>query len=175
MKNIILLFPSFLLCLITYGQNTGRLANFANAEIQSLNETYGNHIISLSKISPFWELADASFSELILGVYDKQEPSEASETKLDMNASAKMMLDIAAKGVDGNKAIVKDGIAYVKYNLEGGTIAKGDYITISCEPGVGMKATEEGFTVGVALENSNDTEKVGLLKIRVLVRYEKFN
>jgi hypothetical protein len=72
------------------------------------------------------------------------------------------------------KAVITDNSAFVRYNLNNGPIQKGDYITISNEPGVGMKATESGFTVGVALENSYDTEKTGLLKIRVMVRYEKF-
>ncbi|MCG3165236.1 MAG: hypothetical protein POELPBGB_00998 [Bacteroidia bacterium] len=69
--------------------------------------------------------------------------------------------------------VVSDGIAHVRFNLQNGPIQKGDYITISNEPGVGMKATESGFTVGVALENSDATEKPGLLKVRVMVRYEK--
>jgi hypothetical protein len=70
--------------------------------------------------------------------------------------------------------VVSDGTAHVRYNLQNGLIQKGDYITVSNEPGVGMKATESGFTVGVALENSDATENLGLLKIRVMVRYEKF-
>jgi hypothetical protein len=70
--------------------------------------------------------------------------------------------------------VVSDGIAHVRYNLQNGPIAKGDYITISSEPGVGMKATESGFTVGVALENSDATEKPGLIRVRVMVRYERF-
>ena len=72
------------------------------------------------------------------------------------------------------QAIVTENSAHVRYNLQNGIIAKGDYITISNEPGVGMKATEDGFMVGVALENSDAAEKPDLLKIRVMVRYEKF-
>ena len=67
-----------------------------------------------------------------------------------------------------------DGIAHVRYNLQNGPIQKGDYITISSEAGVGMKATESGFTVGVALESSDAIEKPGLIKVRVMVRYERF-
>lgn len=72
------------------------------------------------------------------------------------------------------KAIVSDGVTHVRYNLQNGPITKGDFITISNEPGVGMKAIEDGFTIGVALEDGKSTEKESLLKIRVLVRYEKF-
>lgn len=72
------------------------------------------------------------------------------------------------------KAIITEGIAHVRFNLQNGPIQKGDYITISNDPGVGMKATESGFTIGVALENSEATEKPGLIRVRVMVRYERF-
>lgn len=72
------------------------------------------------------------------------------------------------------QAIITEGIAHVRYNLQNGPIQKGDYITISSEAGVGMKATESGFTIGVALESSDATEKPGLIKVRVMVRYERF-
>jgi hypothetical protein len=73
-----------------------------------------------------------------------------------------------------NQAVITEGIAHLCYNLQNGPIQKGDYITISSEAGVGMKATESGFTVGVALESSDATEKPGLIKVRVMVRYERF-
>lgn len=72
------------------------------------------------------------------------------------------------------KAAITEGVTHVRCNLQSGPIAKGDYITISNEPGVGMKATEDGFTIGVALEDGDITQKEALLKIRVMVRYEKF-
>ena len=43
----------------------------------------------------------------------------------------------------------------VKVNLEGGDIAVGDRITTSSVAGVGMKAKQSGWTVGVALESYN--------------------
>ncbi|MBI4252808.1 hypothetical protein HY623_01350 [Candidatus Uhrbacteria bacterium] len=41
----------------------------------------------------------------------------------------------------------------VKVSLENGTIKPGDYLTTSSKPGVAMKATEPGMTIGVALES----------------------
>jgi hypothetical protein len=72
------------------------------------------------------------------------------------------------------KAAVTEGVTHVRFNLQNGPIAKGDFITISNEPGVGMKATEDGFTIGVALEDGAIAKEEGLLKVRVMVRYEKF-
>ena len=45
----------------------------------------------------------------------------------------------------------------VKVNLENGPIAIGDRITSSSTPGIGMKATEDGQTIGVALEPYDGT------------------
>lgn len=61
------------------------------------------------------------------------------------------------------------GVCYVMYNSENGRIKAGDLITTSSEPGVGMKATAPGMTVGIALEDANADS--GLIKIRVLLQY----
>jgi hypothetical protein len=63
------------------------------------------------------------------------------------------------------------GITYVKYNSENDTIKKGDLITSSSEPGVGMKATKSGLVLGIALEDASALS--GLIKIRVLIQYVK--
>jgi hypothetical protein len=112
---------------------------------------------------PNWELTTRENLSLIRGVYiPHEETSINSRTTINEQATS------------GEKNIKERGAVQVQYSLENGIISKGDYITISSEPGVGMKATQDGFTVGVALEDSDKTEKEGLLKIRVMVRYEKF-
>jgi len=107
--------------------------------------------------------------ELTLGVFDLSIIPIPAYTAND--SLSNVMHDVAALK---RTPVVENSLATVRYNLQNGPIAKGDYITISNEPGVGMKATEDGFMVGVALENSDAAEKPGLLKIRVMVRYEKF-
>lgn len=62
-----------------------------------------------------------------------------------------------------------EGILLVKYNFENGTIKKGDLITTSSEPGVGMKATKPGMVIGVALEDAPSPN--GLIKARILIQY----
>ena len=65
--------------------------------------------------------------------------------------------------------IVFSGVAEVKINRENGLIKKGDPITSSSEPGVGMKATESGMILGIALEDAG--ESGDLLKIRLSIQY----
>ena len=67
--------------------------------------------------------------------------------------------------------VTSTGVTYVKYNSENGAIKKGDLITTSSEPGVGMKATGSGIVLGIALEDA--TASSGLIKIRVLIQYVK--
>jgi len=65
--------------------------------------------------------------------------------------------------------IVSFGETLTKVSNTAGEIRKGDFITSSDRPGVGQKAEESGFIVGVAMENFNQEE--GL--ILVFVRPEK--
>ncbi|OHA58438.1 MAG: hypothetical protein A2571_01510 [Candidatus Vogelbacteria bacterium RIFOXYD1_FULL_44_32] len=72
---------------------------------------------------------------------------------------------LKARGKDKSRAIALVGRVPVKVNGEGGNIKPGDRITISSEPGIGMKATTTGMTLGVALnsfagESVSDTGEV---------------
>lgn len=61
--------------------------------------------------------------------------------------------------------MLEKGIAMVKFTGKNGAVKKGDYLTSSDIPGTAMKATESGMTIGVALEDSKENQK--LLKILV--------
>jgi hypothetical protein len=63
------------------------------------------------------------------------------------------------------------GICFVKYNSENGAIKKGDLITSSSEPGIGMKATASGIVLGIVLEDATGIS--GLIKIRIMIQYVK--
>jgi hypothetical protein len=63
--------------------------------------------------------------------------------------------------------VVNIGRTMVKVTGANGDIKKGDYITTSDKPGVGMKATRSGYIIGQALEdivfpNKNAIELVGI-------------
>lgn len=49
--------------------------------------------------------------------------------------------------------VVSSGNVEVRVSAEGGEIKKGDLITSSTNPGVGIKATKSGFVLGVAQED----------------------
>lgn len=79
------------------------------------------------------------------------------------------------------KPVLRSGIAQVNVTTLNGPIKKGDYITSSNITGKGQKATESGYTIGVALGNFNGEGapqidgprgKVASGKILVAVRIE---
>lgn len=53
--------------------------------------------------------------------------------------------------------IKKEGICQIKV-IKNANIKKGDYITSSSLPGLGMKATKTGMIIGVAIEDLNPNE-----------------
>ena len=57
------------------------------------------------------------------------------------------------KGEDNPKPVALSGRVKVKVSLENGPIQIGDYVTSSSIPGVAMKATKAGVTIGKALES----------------------
>jgi hypothetical protein len=65
--------------------------------------------------------------------------------------------------------VIYFGEATIRVSNQNGKINKGDFITSSKKPGVGQKATENGFVVGKALEDFNQEE--GLIKAIVNIEY----
>lgn len=53
----------------------------------------------------------------------------------------------------GDNPILTEGNAYVRVSGAGGPIKRGDQISASDIPGVGMKADQSGFVIGAALED----------------------
>ncbi|MBI4249964.1 hypothetical protein HY622_00005, partial [Candidatus Uhrbacteria bacterium] len=59
----------------------------------------------------------------------------------------------------------------IKISLENGSIKPGDYLTTSSKPGVAMKATKSGMTIGTALESyDQDTEGTILVFLNMGVK-----
>ncbi|MFW5703540.1 MAG: hypothetical protein ACOCXQ_01785 [Patescibacteria group bacterium] len=74
---------------------------------------------------------------------------------------------------DRSSAVVVSGVSPVKVSGENGPIVEGDYLTTSSVPGVGMKATEPGYVLGVALEpfNGETAEDIQLINASLEVDY----
>lgn len=119
-------------------------------------KTYSTGTIMSSEnasLKEAFRVSGKSYDENIIGVY--RTDTVAEKVKMYFNYFP----------------IVSSGITYVRYNSENGLIKKGDFIASSSEAGVGMKATQTGMVLGVALEDA--ATESGLIKIRVLIQYAK--
>lgn len=76
--------------------------------------------------------------------------------------------DLAITDLDrkGQAYVLSNGRASVKVSSKNGSIQVNDYITSSDEPGVGMRATEDGTVLGTALE-AFDKDGVGVISVQV--------
>jgi F0F1-type ATP synthase membrane subunit c/vacuolar-type H+-ATPase subunit K len=65
--------------------------------------------------------------------------------------------------------LISNGIANVKVSTSNGNIEKGNFVTSSTTPGVGMLADQSGYVVGMALESYDDPDpgKVGQILVAV--------
>lgn len=71
--------------------------------------------------------------------------------------------------------IISVGQARVRVSSQNGNIQKGDFITSSEVPGVGQKATDNGFVLGTADQDysSNDPKKVGMIMVTLHPHFAK--
>ena len=60
----------------------------------------------------------------------------------------------------------------VKVSLENGIIRKGDYLTASSVPGVAMKATQPGVTIGKAMSDFDGTATTELIPAGTAINFE---
>lgn len=63
---------------------------------------------------------------------------------------------IAVMSEDGNRQsnnVLTSGTAVIRINQSNGQIEQGDYVTSSDQPGLAMKATANGYVLGVAVED----------------------
>jgi len=72
--------------------------------------------------------------------------------------------------------VVSSGNAYVLVSGANGPIERGDLITASAKPGIGMKSTKSGYVVGSALEafNAQSADEVKLVNVALNIRYTTF-
>lgn len=72
----------------------------------------------------------------------------------------------------GGQPVISSGNAYVKISTVNGEIAEGDFITSSEIPGVGMRADENGFVLGTALEEftADSPDEIGKILVSINIR-----
>lgn len=69
--------------------------------------------------------------------------------------------------IENGRLVVKEGLTRVRVSTSNGSIAKGDFITTSEEAGVGKKATENGYVLGVALDDyePQQSSQIGTIQV----------
>jgi len=127
--------------------NIMAIEGFDNGNIvSSINCTTKNKI----------SLSSLSYDNFMIGVFVKESIKSSSK-------------GTSPYLVTKENVIKTTGIANVKYNLENGIIKKGDPVTSSSIDGEAMKATEPGMILGIALEDTKNSN--GLVKIRIMIQY----
>lgn len=76
---------------------------------------------------------------------------------------------------DAGFPIVSEGPVFVLVSTKGGVIKKGDLITTSATPGVGVKATQSGYVLGAALADYTTSDPNKVDKIQVDLNLHYFN
>lgn len=81
-------------------------------------------------------------------------------------------IEFGVEGKENSYPVVTTGVVTVKVNGQNGAIQAGDKVTSSSTPGIGMKATDTGFTLGTA-ESSfvpSSPEDTGTIQVAVEVK-----
>jgi F0F1-type ATP synthase membrane subunit c/vacuolar-type H+-ATPase subunit K len=69
--------------------------------------------------------------------------------------------------------VISNGRVYVLVSTQNGKIKKGDILTSSTNPGVGVKALKSGYVLGYALEDYSepDAKKIGKIAVELNLHY----
>jgi hypothetical protein len=80
-------------------------------------------------------------------------------------------------GSKNNYPVASSGTVIVNVSTQNGTIKKGDIITTSEIPGVGMKAEKSGFVLGNAMEafSSSNPKEIGQISVALNLHYAYSN
>jgi hypothetical protein len=121
-----------------------------------------NHVYA--QISDFTNVYDISDQDAKSGdiiIFDTTRGLVRSNSAYGINMFGLLtdQTSIELKRADGTgKPVIRSGIGKINIILSNGQIKKGDYITSSTLPGLGMKATLSGNVIGIALEDSTQNQ-----------------
>lgn len=73
--------------------------------------------------------------------------------------------------VEDGRLVLTSGVSTVRVSSVNGNIEEGDLVTTSENPGVGMKATRNGYVLGIAMESfkSDNPQDVGRIQVIINV------
>lgn len=164
MRKIIITLSTFILLLIS--------PNIASAQVPSPTgsaATLGvaQMVATKAKNVPDGAILSAGVQGAILSVipYDSQVLGVVSQ-------DAAIVLN---NNVTVGVPIISVGTVYVLVSAKSGHIKKGDLITTSTTPGVGMRAENAGYVLGTALEDQPSTNPKTIDKIAIDLNLHYFN
>lgn len=82
---------------------------------------------------------------------------------------------INSSGISEGVPVISNGQVYVLVSTKEGSIKKGDLLTTTNIPGVGVKAVKSGYVIGTALEEYSDADPEKVDKIVVDLDLHYFN
>lgn len=146
MKNVFISFLTLLLAsalalpFVVNAQLSSGIATYV--KINTSNPPEG----SIVKFTPTgYALANTPYETSVFGVVIKE-----------------AAISLESNQIANAKPVVSTGKALVRISTANGALKAGDLITTSSTPGVGQKATENGYVIGTALEGYKDS-KTGLV------------
>lgn len=137
------------------GQADGTLGVARMIEVQEKNVKDGSVISSANTGA---KLSNIPYDPQVIGVVSE-------------NAGILFASDDVVNGVP----VISVGKLYVLVSAKEGAIKKGDLLTTSTIPGVAVKATKDGYVLGMALENFTNPNPQQTEKIAVELNLHYFN
>jgi hypothetical protein len=138
----------------TYAQNVqADLSNGTATGIQINEKVQDGDIISSNTNG--YKKANSPYDSQIIGV-------------VSLNPAVYFSDATASKEIP----VISTGNVMVKVSSSNGTIKEGDFITSSTTPGVGQKATDNGYVLGKA-KQSYTNSKTGLIRITLQPHYQQ--
>lgn len=131
---------------------------FLNLTSSILNPIYAQGF----DFSNVYDIADTQAKDGDIIIYDPAKGLVRSTGAYDIHMFGVLQdqSTIELKRSDNTgKPVARSGIVKANVSLSNGQIKKGDYITSSTLPGLGMKATLSGNVIGIALEDSKENSK----------------
>jgi F0F1-type ATP synthase membrane subunit c/vacuolar-type H+-ATPase subunit K len=82
---------------------------------------------------------------------------------------------LSTKNTENGVPVISNGTVYMLVSSKNGAIKKGDLLTTSTIPGVGVKADKDGYVLGSALEEYSNPDPKQVDKIAVDLNLHYFN
>jgi hypothetical protein len=160
------LFSSFVFSLIFFVPSVPAFAQSKDADVQgAASMGVARMVDTVEKNVKEGSILSSSEKGVVLSVvpYDSQVVGVVSP-----NAAI-----VLSSNSDSGVPVISVGAVYVFVSSKEGPIKKGDRITTSTIPGVGVKAVKSGYTLGTALEdyNSSDPKEVGKIAVDFNLSY----